>query len=66
MPSNENDNAVPQLGDPPSPHDHGVLPSPQYGGHLSQPRDSNVLTLTCLAELVRVTPYRESKVFANR
>jgi hypothetical protein len=66
MPSNKNDKAVPQLGDPPSTHDHGVLPSPQYGELLSQPRDSNVLTLTCLAELVRVTPYRESKVFANR
>ncbi|KAJ5743382.1 hypothetical protein N7533_010484 [Penicillium manginii] len=50
MPSNKNDKAVPQLGDPPSTHDHGVLPSPQYGELLSQPRDSNVLTLTCLAE----------------
>jgi hypothetical protein len=65
-PSNKNDKAVPQPGDPPNTHDHGALPSPQYGGHLSQPRDSNVLTLTCLAELVRVTPYREIKVSTNR
>jgi hypothetical protein len=65
-PSNKNDQAASQQGNPPSTHDHRVLPSPQYGGHLSQPRDSNVLTLTCLAELVRVTPYRESKVFTNR
>jgi hypothetical protein len=64
--SNKNDKAVPQQGDPPSTHDHGVLPSPQYGGHLSQPRDSSVLTLTCLAELVRVIPHRECKMFANR
>ncbi|KAJ5742298.1 hypothetical protein N7533_011707 [Penicillium manginii] len=49
-PSNKKDKAVPQPGDPPNTHDHGALPSPQYGGHLSQPRDSNVLTLTCLAE----------------
>lgn len=32
-----------------------MLSTPQYGGYVSQPRDSNVLTLTCLAELdVRV------------
>ncbi|KAJ5743502.1 hypothetical protein N7533_010604 [Penicillium manginii] len=49
-PSNKNDQAVPQQGDPPSNHDHGVLPNSQFGGHLSQPRDSSVLTLTCLAE----------------
>jgi hypothetical protein len=64
--SDKDDQAVPQQGDPPSNHDHGVLPNPQFGGHLSQPRDSNVLTLTCLAELVRVTPYRECRMFANR
>jgi hypothetical protein len=65
-PSNKNDQAVPQQGDPPSNHDHGVLPNSQFGGHLSQPRDSSVLTLTCLAELVRVIPHRECKMFANR
>ncbi|CAI7663657.1 unnamed protein product, partial [Penicillium manginii] len=56
-PSNKNVPAVPQQGDPRSTHDRGVLPRPHYGGNVSQPRDSNVLTLTCLAELVRVTPY---------